>query len=322
MSADPKAFSGHAFTSDPAAAGPRDSPAPATAPLVAATHTAGPAGQPCVPERDLLGIPFATLDFQQVSDLLAARPADDRFVYLATPNAHHLVLLQRGVDGFAYGLSRAWFLTCDSQVLRGMARLLFNTSLPLVTGSDLTMQLLNNVIDPADPVTVIGGSEQLSRDLAEQYGLSNIALYSPPFGFSRDEQEMQVCIDFVRDNPARFVFLACGAPQSEVLAARIVEGGGASGVGLCIGASLLFATGRLKRAPVVWQKLGLEWLYRITQDRRRLVRRLWHAQLPVLGIAANAWLSRRANRAHASRLDRPFDRLPASGNAAADGRTR
>jgi N-acetylglucosaminyldiphosphoundecaprenol N-acetyl-beta-D-mannosaminyltransferase len=322
MSADPKAFSGHAFTGDPADAGPRDSPAPATAPLVPATHTAGPAGQPCVPERDLLGIPFATLDFQQVSDLLAARPADDRFVYLATPNAHHLVLLQRGVDGFAYGLSRAWFLTCDSQVLRGMARLLFNTSLPLVTGSDLTMQLLNNVIDPADPVTVIGGSEQLSRDLAEQYGLSNIALYSPPFGFSRDEQEMQVCIDFVRDNPARFVFLACGAPQSEVLAARIVEGGGASGVGLCIGASLLFATGRLKRAPVVWQKLGLEWLYRITQDRRRLVRRLWHAQLPVLGIAANAWLSRRANRAHASRLDRPFDRLPASGNAATDGRTR
>ncbi len=319
MSAGPHSFSGHAFSNDAIGAGPHTDQTGATAPLLAA---AGPVGQACVPERDLLGIPFATLGFQQVTDLLAERQATDRFVYLATPNVHHLVLLQRGVDGFAYGLSRAWFLTCDSQVLRGMARLLFNTSLPLVTGSDLTMQLLNNVIDADDPITVIGGSEQLSRDLAAQYGLRNIALYSPPFGFSRDEKEMQICIDFVRDNPARFVFLACGAPQSEVLAARIVEAGGASGIGLCIGASLLFATGRLKRAPVAWQRLGMEWLYRITQDRRRLIRRLWQAQLPVLGIAATAWLSRRAGRAHASRLERPFDRVPASGSAATDGRAR
>ncbi len=257
----------------------------------------GPAPFRAVPEREVLGIPFATLDMASVVKLLADRPASDHFAYVATPNVHHLVLLRRSVPGFAFGLSRAWFLTCDSQVLRRLAALLFGRQLPLVTGSDLTMRLLHDVMCPEEPVTVIGGSEQLRADLAAQYGLRSIALYSPPFGF-------------VRDHPARFVFLACGAPQSEVLAARIVEAGGATGIGLCIGASLLFATGSLKRAPLIWQKLGLEWLFRITQDRRRLAVRLWRAQLPVLGMAAAAWLSGRDPRAHASRLDRPTNRLP------------
>ncbi len=263
-----------------------------------------------VPERELLGIPFATLDLPAVAGLLAARTASERFVYLATPNVHHLVLLRRGVEGFAFGLSRAWFLTCDSQVLRRLGALLFATELPLVTGSDLTLHLLRHVIRAEDPVTIIGGSDQLRRDLAERFGLRRIALHSPPFGFIRDENQVRRCMDFVCDNPARFVFLACGAPQSEVLAARLVEAGGASGIGLCIGAALLFATGQLKRAPAVWQRLSLEWLYRLGQDRRRLTRRLWHAQLPVLGMAAQARLPGRRDLAHASLLERPPGRLP------------
>jgi exopolysaccharide biosynthesis WecB/TagA/CpsF family protein len=260
-----------------------------------------------LPEREFLGIPFATLDLPGVAALLAARPATAPFAYVVTPNAHHLVLLRRGVDGFGHGLSGAWFLTCDSRVLRRLARSLFGLDLPLVTGSDLTVDLLRHVIDADDPITVIGGSAQLHADLAAQFGLRRIALYSPPFGFSRNETELQRCIDFVRANPARFVFLACGAPQSEVLGARLVEAGGATGIGLCIGASLLFATGQLKRAPLIWQRLGLEWLHRLTQDSRRLLPRLWKAQLPVLGMAAGAWLSRRTGRVHASLLDRRTD---------------
>ena len=161
------------------------------------------------------------------------------------------------------------------------------------------------MIGADEPVTIIGGNDELRRDLAEQYGLRRVALYSPPFGFSTDAALLERCINFVRDNPARFVFLACGAPQSEVLAAHIVETNRATGTGLCIGASLLFATGQLKRAPLAWQRLGLEWLYRLIQEPRRLARRLWHAQLPILGMAAYAWLSPRKGAAHVSVLRRP-----------------
>jgi N-acetylglucosaminyldiphosphoundecaprenol N-acetyl-beta-D-mannosaminyltransferase len=258
-----------------------------------------------VAEIDLLGIPFATLDLPAVVQILATRAASARFAFVATPNAQHLVLLRRGVDGFAFGLSRAWFLTCDSQVLRRLGRHLFGMTLPLVTGSDLTVHLLRQVIDPDEPVTIIGGNEDVRRKLAEKYGLHQIALYSPPLGFSTDADLLARCINFIRDNPARFVFLACGAPQSEVLAAHIVEANCATGTGLCVGASLLFATGQLKRAPLWLQRLGLEWLFRLIQEPRRLAHRFWHAQLPVLGIAARAWFSSRNSDVNASVLERP-----------------
>jgi len=83
-----------------------------------------------IPEREVLGIPFAMLDMASVVKLLADRPASGQFAYVATPNVHHLVLLRRSVPGFAFGLSRAWFLTCDSQVLRRLAALLFRRQLP------------------------------------------------------------------------------------------------------------------------------------------------------------------------------------------------
>jgi exopolysaccharide biosynthesis WecB/TagA/CpsF family protein len=268
-----------------------------------------PHGAP-LPEREFLGIPFAALDPPSVARLLGERPAADPFVYVATPNAHHLVLLHRRVDGFAFGLSHAWLLLNDSRVLAHIGRLLFGQRLPVVTGSDLTVHLLRDVIRPEDGITVIGGNDQLREQLAAQFGLRRIALYSPPHGFSRDPGELERCIDFVREHPARFVFLACGAPQSEVLAAHLAQAGGATGVGLCIGASLLFATGQIKRAPRIWQALSLEWLYRLLQEPGRLTRRLWRAQLPVLTIAAAAWLWQHASpagggQAHASLLDRP-----------------
>jgi exopolysaccharide biosynthesis WecB/TagA/CpsF family protein len=256
-----------------------------------------------VPERELLGVPFAMLEPAAVARLLRDRPAGAPFVYVATPNAHHLVLLHRGAPGFVWGLSRAWFLTCDSRVLRHLGRLLFGRPIPVVTGSDLTLHLLRHVIGPDDPVTIIGGDEALAQELGHRFGLSRVALYSPPFGFGRDPVETRRCVEFVLRHPGRFIFLACGAPQSEVLAARIAEAG-ASGIGLCVGASLLFATGQLKRAPRVWQALSLEWLHRLLQEPR-LVPRLWRTQLPVLAIAARAWLSRRAANPHASLLDRP-----------------
>jgi N-acetylglucosaminyldiphosphoundecaprenol N-acetyl-beta-D-mannosaminyltransferase len=257
-----------------------------------------------IAEVELLGIPFATLGFSQVVKRVAEREVSRRFAYVATPNAQHLALLHRGVEGFAFGLSHAWFLTCDSRVLQRLGRLLFGRSIPLVTGSDLTMHLLQHEIHPDETVTIIGGDETLRQDLAGRFGLSRIALFSPPFGFSTDPALLGQCIDFIRANPARVVFLACGAPQSEVLAARVVEANCATGVGLCIGASMLFATGRLKRAPLLWQKLGLEWLYRLMQEPRRLGRRLWHAQLPVLGIAARAWLFPHKGTVHLSVLKR------------------
>ena len=92
-------------------------------------------------------------------------------------------------------------------------------------------------------------------------------------GFIKSEYEIQKCIDFVVKTQAPLIFLAVGMPQQEILACRIADRPQARGVGLCIGASIDFLTGKQRRAPVWVQKAGLEWLHRLLSDPRRLASR-------------------------------------------------
>ena len=92
-------------------------------------------------------------------------------------------------------------------------------------------------------------------------------------GFIKSELEVQKCVDFVVNSQAPLVFLALGMPQQEILANRIAEHPHARGVGLCIGASIDFLTGKQRRAPVWLRKAGFEWLYRLLSDPQRLARR-------------------------------------------------
>ncbi len=260
----------------------------ATAPRAAASRQ--PAGLPC---RTFLSLAFSMLHFAELTSWLANRRPADGFIYLATPNAQHATQYNRGETDFVAGLRGAAVLTCDSRILRLLAGALFRIDLPLVAGSDLTARLFETVIHADDPITIIGGDATMEIRLRERFGLTRLALYAPPFGFSHDARELQRCHEFIVAHPARFVFLACGAPQSELLGAYLAEQGGVTGIGLCIGASLHFITGQLRRAPRPVQRLGMEWLYRLTQEPRRLAPRFWRNQLPVLWLVLRAWATAR-----------------------------
>ena len=97
-------------------------------------------------------------------------------------------------------------------------------------------------------------------------------------------------VAFVLAHPARFVFLAVGSPQQEVLAAAIAATGRATGIGLCIGASLEFLAGASRRAPCWMQRCGLEWLFRLCSDPRRLARRYLIDSPAVLAMLLRARL--------------------------------
>ena len=80
------------------------------------------------------------------------------------------------------------------------------------------------------------------------------------------------------------LFFAIGAPQSEIVFAEILERGQARGVALCIGASLEFLTGAKTRAPLWMQRAGLEWLFRLGTEPRRLWRRYLVEGPKIFGI--------------------------------------
>jgi exopolysaccharide biosynthesis WecB/TagA/CpsF family protein len=234
----------------------------------------------------LLGVEFAGLGPGEVLERLAARPPSAPFAYVVTPNADHLNRLASRPD-LKPLYDAAALRLLDSRVVARLAKLFGIPAPPVVTGSDLTAALFDRVIGPRDPLVVLGGSEEIASGLAARYRLSNLAHHDPPMGFDRDPAALEAAIRFLETHPARFAFLAVGSPRQERVAEALVRRGGATGIGLCIGASLHFLTGAERRAPRVVQGAGLEWAWRLARDPSRLARRylvdspqvirlLWH----------------------------------------------
>lgn len=200
------------------------------------------------------------------------RPENAPFAYIVTPNVDHVVRIQCKRSDLWPIYRNAWITLCDSRIL-GRLALRSGLRLPIVPGSDLTVALLREIVRADDRIAIIGGSPAMVETLRQRFGLSRLFHHDPQMGFIHDAEATQDAISFTIAAQARYVFIAVGSPQQEMLAYRISQTKQATGVGLCIGASLQFLTEEQARAPKILQRLCLEWLFRLMSDPRRLWRR-------------------------------------------------
>lgn len=219
-----------------------------------------------------LGVSFSGFSPQsllrRIDEIGSAKRA---FVYLCTPNVDHLVRLDKEPAlGDLY--ANAWANVNDSRILETLADL-SGLSLPACPGSDLTQALFETCIDPAEPIVVIGGIEEVIETVRARYRLTDLRWHAPPFGLRTNPEAMAEAAAFVAANPARFTFLCVGSPQQEMLARVIQQQGKAIGIGLCVGASIDFLSGSRKRAPQWMQQARLEWLFRLLDEPQKLWRR-------------------------------------------------
>ena len=224
-----------------------------------------------IPTTRLLGLDFAAAAPATVLEWALARPAEAPFGYVVTPNADHLVRLARE-PALASVYAAAELRLLDSRVVRRAARVLGLPPPPVVPGSDLAAALLA-VLPPGERITLVGLPPVWLPALVRRTGIAPPAHCDPPRGFARDAAALAEVVRFVEAHPARFVILAVGAPQQELLAAAIAAGGRARGLGLCVGAAIDFLAGRARRAPWWMQRAGLEWLHRLGHEPRRLAAR-------------------------------------------------
>ncbi len=194
------------------------------------------------------------------------------FRYIVTPNVDHLVRLWKEPEVYKPLYEGSWLSVCDSRILELLAGI-SGVPLKAVPGSDLTQQLFDNVIAKDEAITVIGADTDIIENMRKRYGLRTIHHYEPPMGLRHKPDEVAKCAEFVAAHPARYVFICVGSPQQEMVAKACTERGDCVGLGLCVGASLEFLTGRTKRAPKWMQQARLEWLFRLISEPRRLWKR-------------------------------------------------
>ena len=221
---------------------------------------------------EFIGATFDPLTPMQTLARAKWMTAQHGFRYIVTPNVDHLVRFHKEPEVYGPLYAASWLSVCDSRILELLAKI---SGLPLsaVPGSDLTQQLFDNVITPTEPINVIGADEQIIAKMKEIYGLQTINHHQPPMGLRNKPEAVAATAEFIAQNPARYTFICVGSPQQEMVAKAALERGDCVGLGLCVGASLEFLTGRVKRAPMWMQKTRLEWLFRLASEPKRLWKR-------------------------------------------------
>ncbi|MBA1263486.1 WecB/TagA/CpsF family glycosyltransferase [Stutzerimonas sp. NM35] len=199
------------------------------------------------------------------------------YSFVVTPNVDHLVQLEHD-NALRDAYAKARWRLCDSRVLLSLLDRLGIHIEEAIPGSDLTLDLLQWANDDCLRVVLIGCSTTETQKLRALYPGIHLYHYNPPMGFIEKPEEVQRCLQFIRDTPSELVLYAVGTPRGEILAAA-THAHERSGMGFSIGASIAFATGTIKRAPLWMRECKLEWLHRMCLEPRRLARRYFNDAL-------------------------------------------
>lgn len=144
-----------------------------------------------------------------------------------------------------------------------------------VTGPDLMEEIFKISEEKGYSHYFYGSTQEtlnkLKVKLYEKYPNIKIGgMYSPPFR-KLTEQEDMVIVENINKVKPDFVWVGLGAPKQEVWMSE--NKSKVNGLMIGVGAGFDYHSGNINRAPVLMQKLSLEWLYRLFQDPKRLARR-------------------------------------------------
>ena len=223
---------------------------------------------------------------------------------VVTPNIDHLMKLQKD-QAFYECYQQADYTVCDSRIIFALSKLLFSKSAlrEQITGSDFFPAFCeHHKENETISIFLLGGTE--TSVVAAMEKINNRAereivagAYSPPFGFERDEKETQIIIDRINDSGATVLAIGVGAPKQEKWLFAHKHRLPNVRIHLAIGATIEFEAGNLKRSPKWMTKCGLEWIYRLAQEPKRLAKRYLLEDMPFfallikqkLGMYKNPW---------------------------------
>ncbi len=227
---------------------------------------------------NFLGYDFVEASYEAVAVELDRLSQSSAMSLVVTPNVEHIVLMRRKTrrgdveQRFGHAYQAATLRLCDSRVLRAFAWLK-GVRLMVLTGSDLTTLLFERGWLDHRKVALIGGDAGMPQDLKARFPGVEIVQHIPPMGVLDNEPAIQQIEEFLRTDKWHYILFAIGAPRSEIIAHRMMATDTVKGVAFCLGASIEFMLGRKRRAPEWMQVAGLEWVFRLLTEPRRLWRR-------------------------------------------------
>lgn len=231
-------------------------------------------------KKEVLGVMFDDLTREEAAQAGAALLEEDKFHYVVTPNPEFILAAEK--DGeFRRVLNEADLVLADGIGVVYSARIQGTPLKGRVTGIGFAGDMLSVLNSQGGRLYLLGAkpgvAEEAGRRIVEKF--PNITLCGTQDGYFKDEEAVLLKVAAARPD---LLFVCLGAPKQEKWMARWGRHTGAR-LAIGLGGALDVFAGKVERAPESWQKLGLEWAYRLTKEPQRAGRM---AKLPLVLVKA------------------------------------
>jgi N-acetylglucosaminyldiphosphoundecaprenol N-acetyl-beta-D-mannosaminyltransferase len=250
---------------------------------------------------EILGIPLAVSDYEQVLDWMEAMIAEDRRGYV-TAAAVNLVMKAQEEPATREATLGATLAVPDGQPLVWALKALGYGEATRVYGPDLMALFCARAAKNGTPMYLYGGRdtrarELLERRLRERYpGIQLVGGASPPFRTLTAEEDDRLLAD-IDASGAKVVWVGTGQPLQEQWMHR-VRPRLWTPLLVGVGAAFDFHAGLVSQAPAWMQRNGLEWVYRLSREPRRLWPRYARYNPRFVAGFARQYARHRLNRRH------------------------
>ena len=220
----------------------------------------------------LFGINIHPLGMLEVLNIVNECIISKQSLHVGMLNAAKVVNMKRN-PALGEDVASSNLILADGSAVVLASKILHKKLPERVAGIDLMHAILERGDKLGYRVFCLGASEEISQEIERQINkhYPGVIIAGRQNGYFSDDQQEQVANDIAAAN-ADVLFVAITSPKKEQFMAKwgelmrvpVVHG---------VGGSFDVFAGKVKRAPLIWQKLGMEWLYRVLQEPGRLWKR-------------------------------------------------
>jgi len=201
---------------------------------------------------------------------------EEKNSYVVTPNVDHIVKLETD-ECLQKIYKEANLILADGKPLIWISKIYRHPIKEKVSGADLFPKLCKLAAENGYKMFFLGAADGIAAKAASKLvlkypGLQVADTYSPPFGFEKDENEINKILQRIREANIHILIVGLGCPKQEKFIYKYRNIMNVP-ISLGLGACFDFQAEAIKRAPRWMCDCGFEWLYRITQEPNRMIKR-------------------------------------------------
>jgi N-acetylglucosaminyldiphosphoundecaprenol N-acetyl-beta-D-mannosaminyltransferase len=248
-------------------------------------------------DRTSIGhLPIDVVDFAGALQAIQSMVENGTGGSVFTPNVDHIMVAEKD-ERFRRAYANVSLSLVDGTPVVWASRLLGKHLPEKVSGSDLVMPLMERAAQKGFRVYLLGGAsgaaEAAARNLVAKYPtLKLVGIDAPRIDVDDRGPTRDAIVARIVEARPDIVLVGLGAPKQELWITANIDALKPA-VLVAIGAGIDFVAGLVRRAPAWMSRSGLEWLYRLMQDPRRLAHRYLVRDTQFAVVLAREWRAAR-----------------------------